>query len=614
MESRLSVVRTNRLSSHGRQHFVQELNEVWRLEVKPRSKKGSGPDRSGSGVAYSRDGEWNERLNPERRNLRPDVALAIERRPSIMKAAVQQQQQQRRPGPTNPIAVGPAKTTASTTTTPTASSRIPRLLFNVSAGTPHRVGAYVGASPDSSGTMMDHNDSSLDLSQIGHNRSSTCSSQSSNSSLIVASKPSRLLPPGSIVSAKLAAHYQVGRRSHLVQQQSSVRTTAAVSALHKPTIKSKLPVATSSVSKCPECRSTRSLPEGSTRTRVTSATTRGTPPPPAITQQQPNNGRPKNVARSVVPSTSSLRKTTTTTPDRGSVSKKKPTNNNIAVGLQKKEDEGGMECVSARGGGEISRGSQGKPEGSLSDLRITPPPPPPPLLPDGVDNHLENNVTDSLLSQSAKSEESTTTSASASESSGLSSIPSSFNLHPNSHGTKVESVVLIRQSESMAASGRPVSYHESSQEKWTVRMSIPAAESSELLTRLECERRSIRGTYLDEAPSVAADVELMELLERDILISQQPTTPPDESVENPQRSLSLPKSFLATKYGLIGFKAALPSLKEFISRQLIGNICPVFTYERARRWVKRNGRAQALVSSTSLNRKWYIRLTNNVSG
>jgi hypothetical protein len=237
------------------------------------------------------------------------------------------------------------------------------------------------------------------------------------------------------------------------------------------------------------------------------------------------------------------------------VSKKKP--NNTAGGLQKKEDEGGMECVSARGGGEISRGSQGKPEGSLSDPRITPPPPPPPpLLPDGVDNHLENNVTDSLLSQSAKSEESTTTSASASESSGLSSIPS-FHLHLNSHGTKVESVVLIRQSESMA--GRPVSYHESSEEKWTVRMSgIPAAESSELLTRLECERRSIRGTYLDEAPSVAADVELMELLERDILISQQPTTPPDESVENPQRSLSLPKSFLATKYGLIGFKAALP--------------------------------------------------------
>jgi hypothetical protein len=498
---------------------------------------------------HSRDGEWNERLNPERRNLRPDVA--IERRPSIMKAAVQQQQQQqRRPGPTNPIAVGPAKTTASTTTT--ASSRIPRLLFNVSAGTPHRAGAYVGASPDSSGTMMDHNDSSLDLSQIGHNRSSTCSSQSSNSSLIVSSKPSRLLPPGSIVSAKLAAHYQVGR-SHLVQQQSSVRATAAVSALHKPTIKSKLPVATSSVSKRPECRSTRSLPEGSTRTRVTSATTRGTPPAAAITQQLPNNGRPKNVARSVVPSTSSLRKTTT--PDRGSVSKKKP--NNTAGGLQKKEDEGGLEGVSARGGGEISRGSQGKPEGSLSDPRITPPPPPPPpLLPDGVDNHLENNVTDSLLSQSAKSEESTTTSASASESSGLSSIPS-FHLHSNSHGTKVESVVLIRQSESMA--GRPVSYHESSEEKWTVRMSgIPAAESSELLTRLECERRSIRGTYLDEAPSVAADVELMELLERDILISQQPTTPPDESVENPQRSLSLPKSFLATKYGLIGFKAALP--------------------------------------------------------
>jgi hypothetical protein len=67
---------------------------------------------------------------------------------------------------------------------------------------------------------------------------------------------------------------------------------------------------------------------------------------------------------------------------------------------------------------------------------------------------------------------------------------------------------------------------------------------------------------MDGAPSVAADVELMELLERDILITgdeqqqQQPT--PDESVENPQRSLSLPKSFLATKYGLIGLKAALP--------------------------------------------------------
>ena len=488
----------------------------------------------------------------------------------------QQQQQQQQPiGPTNPIVVG---TASKITTSTTSLSRIPR--FNMSSSTQHRVGANVGPSPDSSGTM-DHNDSSLDLSQIGRNRS-TSSSQSSNSSL-VSTKPSRLLPPGSIVSAKLAAH-QVGRSRFVQQQQQqqpSVRattTSTAVSVLHKPTtIKSKLPVATSSniVSKRPECRSTRSLPEGSMRTRVTCATTTSR----SINQQQqqqPNNGRIKNVVlRSVVVSStpkSVLRiphKTPcmTTTSDRGSVSKKKASNNNnntIAGGIQPKEDEGGLECrsVSARGGGEICRGSQGRPEGyfPLSDPRITPPPPPPPaaLLPD--ESHLGNVTDDSLLSQSAKSEES-----SGALNASVTGLISS-NFHLNLHGTvehqQTSTAVVIRQSELFMA--RPVSCHESSQEWTTVRINIPAAESSELLTRLECERRSIRGSthYMDGAPSVAADVELMELLERDILITgdeqqqQQPT--PDESVENPQRSLSLPKSFLATKYGLIGLKAALP--------------------------------------------------------
>ena len=501
----------------------------------------------------------------------------------MTKATTLQQQQQQQPiGPTNPIVVG---TASKITTSTTSLSRIPRL--NMSSSTQHRVGANVGPSPDSSGTM-DHNDSSLDLSQIGRNRS-TSSSQSSNSSL-VSTKPSRLLPPGSIVSAKLAAH-QVGRSRFVQQQQQpSVRATTTtstpVSVLHKPTtIKSKLPVATSSniVSKRPECRSTRSLPEGSMRTRVTRATTtsRSINQQQQQQQQQPNNGRIKNVVlRSVVVSStpkSVLRiphKTPcmTTTSDRGSVSKKKANNNNntIAGGIQPKEDEGGLECrpVSARGGGEICRGSQGRLEGyfPLSDPRITPPPPPPPppppaLLPD--ESHLGNVTDDSLLSQSAKSEES----SGALNASVTGLISSNFHLNvlQSSHGTvehqQTSTAVVIRQSELFMA--RPVSCHESSQEWTTVRINIPAAESSELLPRLECERRSIRGSthYMDGAPSVAADVELMELLERDILITgdeqqQQPT--PDESVENPQRSLSLPKSFLATKYGLIGLKAALP--------------------------------------------------------
>ena len=106
-------------------------------------------------------------------------------------------------------------------------------------------------------------------------------------------------------------------------------------------------------------------------------------------------------------------------------------------------------------------------------------------------------------------------------------------------------------------------------QQWTVRISIPAAESSELLTRMECERQSIRGsTNCLTASSTLADVELMELLERDLLLTEEeeeeeptPTTPAaaaDVETNNPQRSLSLPKSFLATRYGLVGLKAALP--------------------------------------------------------
>ena len=60
-------------------------------------------------------------------------------------------------------------------------------------------------------------------------------------------KPCRFLPPGSIVSAKLAAVQVYGRR---VTASTSVRP-------------SRLPVAsTSAIGKRPDCHSTRSLPDG----------------------------------------------------------------------------------------------------------------------------------------------------------------------------------------------------------------------------------------------------------------------------------------------------------------------------------------------------------------
>ena len=114
---------------------------------------------------------------------------------------------------------------------------------------------------------------------------------------------------------------------------------------------------------------------------------------------------------------------------------------------------------------------------------------------------------------------------------------------------------------------RPVSVHESASmsQQWTVRISIPAIESSELLTRMECERQSIReSANCLTRSSTLADVELMKLLERDLLVTEEegptPTTPAAD-VEKQQsviRSLSLPKSFLAAKFGLVGLKAALP--------------------------------------------------------
>ena len=114
---------------------------------------------------------------------------------------------------------------------------------------------------------------------------------------------------------------------------------------------------------------------------------------------------------------------------------------------------------------------------------------------------------------------------------------------------------------------RPVSVHESASmsQQWTVRISIPAIESSELLTRMECERQSIReSANCLTRSSTLADVELMKLLERDLLVTEEegptPTTPAAD-VEKQQsviRSLSLPKSFLAAEFGLVGLKAALP--------------------------------------------------------
>ena len=114
---------------------------------------------------------------------------------------------------------------------------------------------------------------------------------------------------------------------------------------------------------------------------------------------------------------------------------------------------------------------------------------------------------------------------------------------------------------------RPVSVHESASmsQQWTVRISIPAIESSELLTRMECERQSIReSANCLTRSSTLADVELMKLLERDLLVTEEegptPTTPA-ANVEKQQsviRSLSLPKSFLAAEFGLVGLKAALP--------------------------------------------------------
>lgn len=180
--------------------------------------------------------------------------------------------------------------------------------------------------------------------------------------------------------------------------------------------------------------------------------------------------------------------------------------------------------------------------------------PPPLAVPDEVDrdHHHHHHLGNEEQSSANKSVDQTTT--------AISTSATISNEIIQSFSTSNTVVTVLRDT------SRPVSVHEmTSDECWTVRINIPAAESSELLTRLECERQSIRGSthYLTSSP-VAADVELMELLERDLLLTneeeeeEEEQEPTPESVENPQRSLSLPKSFLATKYGLIGLKAALP--------------------------------------------------------
>ena len=138
---------------------------------------------------------------------------------------------------------------------------------------------------------------------------------------------------------------------------------------------------------------------------------------------------------------------------------------------------------------------------------------------------------------------------------------------------------------------------------------VGAAESREMLTRLENERRSIRGSSLllhrpPQPVLVAADDQLMQMLERaagagemdlhHLLLGhsvekeeetavndgEELTADDNKKKETPQgednnhhqqqqqqhphqeafsqRSLSLPKSFLSNKYGLSGLKAALP--------------------------------------------------------
>lgn len=438
---------------------------------------------------------------------------------SVTKATLQR-------GPTNPIAVRSTKTPVTTLSATTLSanntSRIPRL--NNNSNSQQRAVANISVS---SGTM----DSSLDLSRVGHNRSnssqsSCCTTNSSSSSSLVA-KPSRILPPGSIVSAKLAAH-QIGRPAPTQSRPQSAL------------IKSKLPVSTTINNRRPDSRSTRSLPESSVpRSKLVRPTT--------IQQQHPIRTKTPSV-RSSIPSVKSVSQRCL--PHRNPVTSKKTT----AVGGWKPstkreadekriETEGGSEC---QAGGNLKDGGemccQGRPEGSLSDPKVTPVD-----LPGQVDHHhLENTTTDDnhpLPSQSAKSEETPPSAACA-------TTEILFNrFHVQSNQILVQQQEIAVQCDKME---RPV---EQSNE-WTVRINIPAAESNEMLTRLECERRSIRGST---NYSPVADVELLELFERDLLVSSADDKPISTTeADNPQRSLSLPKSFLATRYGLIGLKAALP--------------------------------------------------------
>jgi len=90
--------------------------------------------------------------------------------------------------------------------------------------------------------------------------------------------------------------------------------------------------------------------------------------------------------------------------------------------------------------------------------------------------------------------------------------------------------------------------------------------SCEMLTLLECEHQSIRGDDASARNSLLLSTQPSELdeltrIERDIdllLLRNSSTEKEEEEKVAQQRSLSLPKSFLADRYGIVDSKAALP--------------------------------------------------------
>lgn len=90
--------------------------------------------------------------------------------------------------------------------------------------------------------------------------------------------------------------------------------------------------------------------------------------------------------------------------------------------------------------------------------------------------------------------------------------------------------------------------------------------SCEMLTLLECEHQSIRGDDASARNSLLLSAQPSELdeltrIERDIdllLLRNSSTEKEEEEKVAQQRSLSLPKSFLADRYGIVDSKAALP--------------------------------------------------------